>query len=188
MHHAMTNAPEQSRLPATYIQRPPIRRSLSKRKTKSRPHIRGQKTRGTTRKRKITTKTLATISARTTKNSKNKLRDSPPQIKLLSQNLQGDKSGYKMEHLTNVMRDRCIDFLCVQETHLAGTFEKKINEFLFLHHGPTTQPGRGSGGVGIIMSPQAQKAWISAGQCPPSVSIIIVGTTRYIGIPIQLID
>ena len=125
MHHAMKNAPEQSRLLANYIQRPPIRRSLSKRKTKSRPHIRGQKTRGTTRKRKITTKTLATISARTTKNSKNKLRDSPPQIKLLSQNLQGDKSGYKMEHLTNVMRDRYIDFLCVQETHLAGTFEKK---------------------------------------------------------------
>ena len=123
------------------------------------------------------------------KTSRPKLSKIPPQIKALSQNLQGDKRREKIETLINVMRDHKHDIACIQETHLPGTYEKYISEFYFMHHGPESQAGtRGSGGVGIILSPRAFKAWKEAGQEAPHLSGIIAGTTRFIGTTLRFID
>ena len=59
------------------------------------------------------------------------------------------------------MQQQNIDYYLIQETHLAGDFEKHpINDYYFIHHGPGRQPTNGAkGGVAIILSPPMELQW-----------------------------
>ena len=74
----------------------------------------------------------------------------------------------KLETLTCVLLDEKIDVFLVQEMWLTGNWEKNINGVTIIHHGPdkpTSQ--RGSGGVAILLSPKAKRAWAAAGRPDP---------------------
>ena len=87
------------------------------------------------------------------------------------------------------MKKNKIDAYLIQETHLAGNFEKLlINDFYFIHHGPETQPTHGkNGGVAIILSPELHLQWKLSGRAKkifrggPSVG----NTTRFLSISLR---
>ena len=64
------------------------------------------------------------------------------------------------------MEKNDIDAYLIQETHLAGDFEKFLsNNYYFIHHGPESQPVNGKrGGVAIIHSPSLHLQWKMSGK------------------------
>jgi len=87
------------------------------------------------------------------------------------------------------MEKKKIDAYLIQETHLAGDFEKfLINDFYFIHHGPESQPANGKrGGVAIILSPDMHRQWKQSGKAKkvfkggPSIG----NTTRILSVNIR---
>ena len=63
------------------------------------------------------------------------------------------------------MKNNNIDAYLIQETHLAGDFEKiLLLDHYFIHHGPEYQPANGAkGGVAIILSPDLAFQWKTSG-------------------------
>ena len=55
--------------------------------------------------------------------------------KFQSQNVQGMKKEFKIESIFAEMIANDINIYCVQEIWLEGTWEKNINDYLFIHHG-----------------------------------------------------
>ena len=87
------------------------------------------------------------------------------QLKFLSQNVRG---------LNHDKEEELVDFMCtnnifacgIQETWRLGSDITENNGFVVVQHGceqKRRRKGRTSGGVAIILSPVAKKAWISAG-------------------------
>jgi len=83
----------------------------------------------------------------------------------ISQNVRG-LCGDKEEEFLDFMRINNI-FVCgIQETWRLGSNISENNGFVVVQHGSEKKrrkKGRISGGVAIILSPEAKKAWISAG-------------------------
>ena len=63
------------------------------------------------------------------------------------------------------MKENTIDAYLIQETHLAGDFEKiLLLDHYFIHHGPEHEPAIGAkGGVAIILSPDLAVQWKTSG-------------------------
>ena len=64
-----------------------------------------------------------------------------------------------------LMQQKNIFAYAVQETWKRGDALYEKYGFLVIQHGSDVQPSKGhpSGGVAIILSPDARKAWIAAG-------------------------
>mmetsp|Transcript_21646 Transcript_21646/g.30332 ORF Transcript_21646/g.30332 Transcript_21646/m.30332 type:complete len:135 (+) Transcript_21646:394-798(+) len=108
---------------------------------------------------------------------KKRLRDFAT-IKVLSQNANGLKLIKKLEILSSHLISRSIQIMCLQETWLEKQFQIEIPSIndkscMFFHHGPDSQTGRGSGGVGILLNPEGIEAWKLAGSQPPDYLPII---------------
>ena len=83
-------------------------------------------------------------------------------ITVASANAQGLKQHPKLEEAVEAMKKRNIFAVTLQETWRTGTETLSLRNFSFLLQGPPSQTGRGSQGVGIILSPSAQIAWAKA--------------------------
>ncbi len=57
------------------------------------------------------------------------------------------------------MKHNKLDAYLLQETHLAGDFERHLMfDYYLIHHGPEIQPpNEAKGGVAIILSPELDK-------------------------------
>jgi len=102
---------------------------------------------------------------------------------IFSQNLQGAKDELKLECIIHSMRRHHIDIYLIQETWLTGNWTKDIHGYTLFHHGlETATCSRGTGGVGIILSPRMKTAWTNAGNPPPIYGGILAKTARFIGL------
>ena len=125
----------------------------------------------------------------------------------ISYNVQGLKQDQKLEELALYIANNKIDFLCLQETWLCGSEPQDITTALtskspnptnpnstiltkctLFQHAQETQPGRGSGGVGIMLSPSGLKAWERAGSPDPILMPLIEGIGRAMGLELHLLD
>ena len=97
-------------------------------------------------------------------------------FRVYSHNVNGLRDESKLEHIPRLMQQKNIDAYLIQETHLAGDFEKfLINDYYIIHHGPETQPVNGKrGGVAIFLSPDLHLQWKLSGK---GKKIIKGGTT-----------
>jgi len=97
---------------------------------------------------------------------------------VVSQNIRGVQGFFepdgrsrdlgKLEILTRVLLEQHIDVYLIQETWLTGDWIRIINGVTVIHHGPDTPTSRrGSGGVAILLSQSATKAWTFAGRPDP---------------------
>ena len=85
-------------------------------------------------------------------------------LKLRGQNCRGLTKEEKLEELVEVVLAHGIFALAVQETWREGSFQIESRGVLFIGHGfGTARCARGSGGVGIFLSPAERKAWQLAG-------------------------
>ena len=73
------------------------------------------------------------------------------------------KSDSAVTELVNSLRCRSGFSLGLQETWRCGKENFEEDGFTFLGSGPDTQQGRGSCGVGLLLSPAATTAWRAAG-------------------------
>jgi hypothetical protein len=84
-------------------------------------------------------------------------------IKIMSQNMRG-MPEHKLEMLLSTMRERDTFAYTLQETWRIGTTTLENKGFkIFLNGMKERSCNRGSGGVGIILSPTAAKAWEDGG-------------------------
>jgi hypothetical protein len=79
---------------------------------------------------------------------------------------------------------------CVQETWLEDDFRLELKHWIiFVHHGREKQPSRrGSGGVGIFLSPQAAKDWAKGGNEVTRGGLSTGETKRYVLIKLNNIQ
>ena len=82
-----------------------------------------------------------------------------PTQTFFQQNVRGLKSHSAVTELIDSMRCRSGFSLGVQETWRSGIDEFTEDGYTFLGVGPDSQTGRGSCGVGILLSPAATVAW-----------------------------
>ena len=120
-------------------------------------------------------------------NKPNRSQRCPIKTRLASQNLNGDKSNYKIEDLTRFYKRNKIQAWCLQEKHLCNNATTTINGYTLFHHRPPTQPSRGSGGVGIL-SQQVLQAWKDAGSNPAVYSPTMMDVHRLIGLHLAYED
>jgi len=78
--------------------------------------------------------------------------------RLVSQNCRGLKTTGHVSELIAVLRRRRVFAACLQETWREGAEELLEEGWLFVGSAPAAQRGRGSMGVGIMLSPLAAKA------------------------------
>jgi exonuclease III len=106
-----------------------------------------------------------------------------------SHNVNGLRDEAKLEYIPRLMEKKKIDAYLIQETHLAGFFEKIIiNDFYFIHHGLESQPAKGKrGGVAIILSPDMHRQWKQSGKAKKIFKggSTIGNTTRILSINIR---
>ena len=88
------------------------------------------------------------------------------------------------------MKEKHIDAYLIQETHLAGDFEKfLLLDYYLILHGPENQPSNGAeGGVAIILSPDMHRQWKQSGKAKKIFKggSTIGNTTRILSINIRL--
>ena len=72
---------------------------------------------------------------------------------ILTQNCLGLKTATRKTELVHVLRQRQPLAVCLQETWRAGVEELTEDGWLFIGSAPASQQGRGSMGVGIMLSP-----------------------------------
>lgn len=82
---------------------------------------------------------------------------------IISQNCRGLKSHTRIAELVDVLRRREAFAACVQETWRAGDEQLLEGDACFIGVGPPAQQGRGSQGVGLVLSRLAVAAWREAG-------------------------
>ena len=69
------------------------------------------------------------------------------------------KDSTTLEHLIDVMEERKIDVIFLQETWLEGDFIKIVNNYRIIHHGLANMASnRGERGVAITLSPTIVEA------------------------------
>ncbi len=88
-----------------------------------------------------------------------------PIPRIFQQNTRGLKSHSALMEIIDFMRCRNGFSLDLQETWRVGKEEFTKNNFNFLGSGLDTQHGRGSCGVGILLSPAATATWKASGPC-----------------------
>ena len=81
-----------------------------------------------------------------------------PPLTIFSQNCRGLKTDGRIDELAHVLQERRAFLACVQETWRCGTDDVVCGGWTFLGIGPEQQRGRGSQGVGILLSPRAATA------------------------------
>lgn len=101
---------------------------------------------------------------------------------IISQNCRGLKSHTRIAELVDVLRRREAFAACVQETWRAGDEQLLEGDACFIGVGPPAQQGRGSQGVGLVLSRLAVAAWREAG------SDIWRHGSRVIGVPLLVTD
>ena len=87
-------------------------------------------------------------------------------LRVYTHNVNGLRDESKLEFIPRIMEKNQIDAYLIQETHLAGDFEKILfDNYYFIHHGPESQLTNGKkGGVGIILSPNLHLQWRTSGK------------------------
>ena len=85
-------------------------------------------------------------------------RQHMPPLTIFSQNCRGLKTDGRIDELVHVLQERRAFLACVQETWRYGKDDVVCNGWTFLGIGPEQQRGRGSQGVGILLSPRAATA------------------------------
>jgi hypothetical protein len=79
-----------------------------------------------------------------------------------------------------------LDAYLIQETHLAGDFEKHIMfDYYVIHHGPETQPSNGAKeGVAVILSPDLASVWKNSGKTKKCIrgGTSVGNTTRFLSV------
>jgi len=110
-------------------------------------------------------------------------------FRVYSHNVNGLRDETKLEFIPRTMEKNDIDAYLIQETHLAGDFEKYlINGYYIIHHGPETQPINGAkGGVAIILSPQMTYHWKISNRAKKKFTggISVGNTTRLLSISMR---
>ena len=98
----------------------------------------------------------SSMSPRVNECSANKIK-----LRIYTHNVNGLRDESKLEFIPRIMKKKSIDAYLIQETHLAGDFEKiLIDNYCLIHHGPESQPINGKrGGVAIILSPSLHLQW-----------------------------
>jgi len=93
-------------------------------------------------------------------------RREPKYVQILSQNTRGFNDE-KEETILALMQQKQTFAYAVQETWKLGNELYEKYGFLVIQHGSNVKPLKGhpSGGVAIILSPEARKAWVAAGSC-----------------------
>ena len=93
-------------------------------------------------------------------------RREPNYVQILSQNTRGFNDE-KDKMVLAVMKQTNVFAYAIQETWKLGDGLYEKYGFLVMQHGSDIKPSRGhiSGGVAIILSPDAGKAWVAAGSC-----------------------
>lgn len=130
-------------------------------------------------------------------NSTKKLRDFATLL-AYTQNVCGLKQVDKLERLVQFSIEKCIDFMCLQETWLEGRYSIDIEatktasdeptSCTFFHYGQEKQVNRGSGGVGILLSKRGRDAWERAGSPDPTYAPEINGVARAMEISLVFLD
>ena len=109
-----------------------------------------------------------------------KIRPIESNVTVFSQNVQGSKDPIVIEHAIHISKQDQIDIFCLQETWLTGKWSKRIDGWTIFHYGPEEATcNRGSGGVAIILSPKALRAWKKAGSKDPIYGGTQLKTTRF---------
>ena len=87
-------------------------------------------------------------------------------VQILSQNTQGFNED-KEEIILALMQQKNIFAYAIQETWRLGNGISEKYGYYIIQHGSDSKPPKGhpSGGVAIILSPDAVRAWIKAGSC-----------------------
>jgi hypothetical protein len=110
-----------------------------------------------------------------------------PNLSITSNNCRGfsaKTSIWKRDELAHSMKKHNVDATCLQETWNAEDEDFIIHGYhFFLHGGPSRR-----GGVGIVLSPKAIKAWERAGQPDPIKSGNVAGRERTISIELHYLD
>eukprot|EP00957_Ditylum_brightwellii_P188592 14357758-Ditylum_brightwellii.AAC.1 len=104
-------------------------------------------------------------------------------------NINGLKQDLNTEQLCQAFYKQQIDFGCLQETWLAGDYQRKIKTqhagkhvscLLFHHRQPIQKGPHGSGGIASLLGRGRQQAWKNAGSPNPIRSELIDGIKYFI--------
>ena len=80
-------------------------------------------------------------------------------LHFVSANVRGLKNDSKLEEICVSMQKHSTFAALIQETWKMDVEELTLRDFTFLLNGPSSQAGRGSKGVGIVLSKDAESAW-----------------------------
>jgi exonuclease III len=119
------------------------------------------------------------------------LRSKDHYFNVVTHNINGLKRKEKLDFIVQFMKEKTIDVYCLQETWLEGEQEQfselTLNNYLVFMHGNKDKTcARGKGGVAIILSPRAAKAWKNAGNPAPVLGGIVAGCVRFMGIRLSI--
>ena len=89
--------------------------------------------------------------------------NAPSNLRFASENVCGLKRDIKLEEICLSMLKHKTFATALQETWREGYEELSLRNNKFILKGPPAQSGRGKRGMGIVLSPQANLAWNSAG-------------------------
>ena len=92
-----------------------------------------------------------------------KNRRSAHPCRIFSQNCRGIKTAARITEFLAVLRRRHAFAACLQETWREGQEAFEEDGWLYLGIAPPHQQGRGSRGVGMVLSPAATAAWKASG-------------------------
>jgi hypothetical protein len=110
-----------------------------------------------------------------------------PNLSITTKNLRGfsgENSIGKRDEIAHSMKEHNVDVACLQETWTSEDEVLLIHGHQFiLHGGPSNR-----GGVGLVLSPKAIKAWERAGQPDPIKSGNVAERERTISIELHFLD
>ena len=78
--------------------------------------------------------------------------------------------------------------MALQKSQFLSTFENNISEVYLIDNGPETQPGRGAGGVPLLLLKRSKKLCTDDGQKFPIFSGNIAWTIIFFGIFLHFLD
>jgi hypothetical protein len=110
-------------------------------------------------------------------------------FRVYSHNVHGLRDETKLEYIPRIMKNNNLDAYLIQETHLAGDFDKYLMfDYYLIHHGPEVQPANGAkGGVAIILTPDLTTIWKASGKAKKCIKggLSIGNTTRFLSINLR---
>ena len=84
-------------------------------------------------------------------------------VRIFSQNCRGLKTKDRLQMVVGELENRNSFAAAVQETWRKGSEALQLKNSTMVLHGPSQQSGRGSRGVGIVLSSVATDAWVAGG-------------------------